>query len=373
MVNWHNNESRTTYLGFRKQEKDGEQDKREPDAVNDVVFPAQILQADGVDELVEEVGRLGGAHQEGDALGPDLEGHDFDRVGDGKGVPADAVGADEEDDGGQDTRADAPGRRSREHAPRDGPGYHAEQHAQGGREENGPAADAAHEVGTNDGDNHAPNLEDAVDQRDALLRMDADESKDRGQVVGHKPVAGPLGEKGTAEDEECAVLVGSASDQLPPGPAARCPLQADGVADVLKLAGDQRGALLPVGVVLDQDLARLLLAALADEPARAFREKVKRRDVDQGRHSLQQGRKTPRPFRLDVEAAKGRPSCDDGLRKGRVSKPPDASKGTPAPLVLPPDTRAGCTSRSELFGNRDARARRRSWVLNSRRSSGPLQ
>lgn len=53
------------------------------DNVHEVELPGQGLQTNGIDVLVEDAGETGEDEAERQAFGADVEGEDFDRVGDG--------------------------------------------------------------------------------------------------------------------------------------------------------------------------------------------------------------------------------------------------------------------------------------------------
>lgn len=102
------------------------------------------------------------------------------------------------------------------------------------------------------------------------------------------------------------------------------PLVLQGLADLLVLQGDDGRVLVTITVVLDEDLAGLLVAILVDQPARAFRDERQGNEAEHGGQKLQleamsvsppanrhpgfayQRRQTPGPSRLDVLS----PVCD---------------------------------------------------------------
>lgn len=67
-------------LGFRNEHPDNESLNGTPDDEDDVELPLDVLQGDGVSELVDQHGSGKRQIREGHALSAHLEGQDFDGV-----------------------------------------------------------------------------------------------------------------------------------------------------------------------------------------------------------------------------------------------------------------------------------------------------
>lgn len=66
-------------------------------------------------------------------------------------------------------------------------------------------------------------------------------------------------------------------------------------------------------MVFDENIACLVITILTYKPTRAFREKPKAEEVDDGGKGLESCRESPRPFGVDAVSTVCRPCCDDGL------------------------------------------------------------
>lgn len=94
-----------TYLGLWEHKEHNKQDYNQPNAIDDIILPAEILQSNGVDKLVEEAGTLDGSHEKSDSFGADIKGKDLDWIRNSQRVPANIVRRGEEDDTCEDSSA----------------------------------------------------------------------------------------------------------------------------------------------------------------------------------------------------------------------------------------------------------------------------
>ena len=139
------------------------------------------------------------------------------------------------------------------------------------------------------------------------------------QVVGGDAVAGPLREEAGSDQNNQTVAVALGPPKLRPAVALKLLLELDGVADLLQLELDDLVVHVAVGMVLSQDLVRLVHFPVRDQPARRLGHRPHEDQLDDGREALHERGSTPRPVADDVVGAKSQPGGDDGSKiPGRV-------------------------------------------------------
>lgn len=164
----------------------------EPDAVDNVVLPADVSQGDWVDVLVEEEGGVDHEEHDGHTLSTDVVREDFDGVANQHTGPSpvveEVVDVDEADDGVGGTSGAGDGEAGRA----DGPADEGDEHTGGGEEEELATTDLVDEEAGEDGDEEVEDLEDTVDQVLGQGVGVANLIQDLGDVVRDETVAGPL-------------------------------------------------------------------------------------------------------------------------------------------------------------------------------------
>jgi len=291
---------------------DDGQFKREPDTVEDVVLPADLAQRNRIDVLVEEEGNVDREPDNRHALCADVVGQDLDRVADKQPRPRQVVECVVDIDHADDAvcRRLVPGDGVAGGA--DGPDDEGGEHAGCGDEEERATADFVDEETHCHCDDAVPDGEDAVDDVLGGGVGVAYLVEDDVEVVGDEAVAGPLGEEARGDADDHAVAVALCADEFEPAVALVLLLELDGVDDFLHFEDDDFVVHVAVGVGVGDDVVRLFLLAVGDEPARGFGDEVDGAELDHRGESLHDGGDSPCPVAGDLESAESQPGGDDG-------------------------------------------------------------
>jgi hypothetical protein len=189
-------------------------------------------------------------------------------------------------------------------------GLHGEEdeHANAGRDEEEATARAVdHERGT-DSPEQVPNLKNTVDEELDRRVGDANRVEDLVEVVGDETVAGPLGEESERDDDAHTLAVAGGHDErLVADVGGDGAIELDGSLNFLVLVLHERVLVVAVSVVVRERLERLRIATLGHEPTGRLGCEEDERDLEDGGQTLEDGRDTPRPARVDLEGTVGSP------------------------------------------------------------------
>ncbi|RDW62425.1 hypothetical protein BP6252_11858 [Coleophoma cylindrospora] len=267
-------------LGVEEVRIDGDEDQDHRE--DDVVFPADGAQPDGVDEGVEEDGNVRHALHHGHALGAELVRPDLGDVGNQDRREGDVVEGvvDEEERDDRDARG---GTARRGEGPRECRDENIRcEHAHTGREPQRAPPNPIDTEGGADGEDQVPNLQAAVDRRLLGQILDAGRLQHQRQVVGHDADAVPLrGNTQRHGDVEPASVAGSLEHV--------------------------HFGVFATGMVLGQDLSGGFQLALGRVESRRLRGHHEAQDLNRGDEDLGQGGDPPCPGARVVPGAKGNP------------------------------------------------------------------
>lgn len=216
----------------------------------------------GKSDLDEEV------HQH-ETLGADLEGQDFDRVGDEKTRPSKRVCDGENPDKGDDgtacccvagcfllRRADRP--EDEGHA-----------HAGGGGDEEWASAHAIDQHGAGDGDDEGENGKATVHAELGVAISDTNRLVHVRGIVGDETVSGPLGEETEGSEEEETVPVAASLEEIEiAGSLLVLVFQTESLFDLVVFELHGGVVVVAVGVVLAEDVEGFFVALLGNQPTR---------------------------------------------------------------------------------------------------------
>ena len=284
-------------------------------SVDGVELPGwlQVLEAEGVDVLVDGQSNLDEQVHDHKTLGTDLEWQDLDRVGNKQTRPSKRVSDREDPDHGDNGLTGSLALLSLLLRRADGPNDEGQTHGGSGGNEHRAATDAVNEQGTRDRDNEGEDCKTTVKAKLSISVLDIDAVVDVGGVVGNETVAGPLGEQteGSEEQEPVPVALGLEEVKVTGGLAVE-ELEAKGLLDLGVLELNGRVVDVAVGVVLAQHGERLFVALLGDQPTRRLRDPVDEDELNNGGSSLSKGRNAPAPVVVDTLGAECQPCADDG-------------------------------------------------------------
>jgi hypothetical protein len=282
-----------------------------------------------------------------ESLGTDLEGQDFDRVGDKQTRPSQRIRDVENPDEGDDGASSGCAAFTLLLRRGDGPEDEAHAHGGCGGDEQGSATNAVNQHGAGAGDDERQNRETAIETKLGVCVGDTDGFVDVGGVVGDETVARPLREQtqGAEKHQPVPVSPGLEEVEVRRGLGVH-ELEADGFFDlmVFKL---HRGVIdITIRVVFSKNIECFLVAVLRDQPTWGFRDEEDEAELDNGGKSLGKGGNSPAPVVLDSLSAEGEPCADD-----RSDVPETIVNGSDTTSVL------GVAKLGEQQGRRELRKR----------------
>ena len=286
----------------------------ETHSVNEVQLPGvaiKVLESNGVGVGVEGQGTLNRNIHDHETLGAQLVGQNLDGVADEQTRPGEGVEEREDPDEGDHGVVGAGRALLVVQARGEGPEDESAEHAGGGGQEGGAAAEAVDVQGHGNGNDerHA-----GLAGREAELLGgvgDAGAVVEQAGVVGDDGIARPLREdtEGEQDDEAVAVALGPEEVEVAAGLLV-LKLEADRLLDLAELELDGGIVDVAVGVVLGKHVEGLLVPVLGHQVAGGLRDPVDEGQLDDGGKSLEQGRHAPRPVALGVVGAEGNPGDD---------------------------------------------------------------
>ena len=129
--------------------------------------------------------------------------------------------------------------------------------------------------------------------------------------------------KGEGNDDPHALAVSGRSEQSGPSDSlSSSAVKGDGLLDFVVLELDEGVLVVAVSVVVGEGAEGIGITALADEPSRRLGAEPHEENLSDGGETLEDGRETPCPRRLDAESAVGGPCSDDstGVPEGVVER-----------------------------------------------------
>lgn len=275
----------------------------------------KVIKGNRVGVGVEGQGALDPDVHDHETLGTELVRQDLNGVADeqarpGEGVK-DAENPDEEDHGVVcarglllvvETRGQGPEDEGAEHTRRRG-------------KEHGAAADLVDKHGHGDGNDEG---ETHLAGRETELRsriIDTGGFVKHAGVVGDDGIARPLREDAERDedDEAVPVTLGLEEVEVAAGLGGLV-LEADRLLDLAELELDGGVVHVAVGVVLGEDVQRLVVLILGHQVAGRLRHPEDEGELDDGGDRLEQGRNAPRPVAVQEVGAEGNPSHDYASR-----------------------------------------------------------
>ena len=161
------------------------------------------------------------------------------------------------------------------------------------------------------GDNAVPDVKNTVDLELHIGIRDTDSVENTRDVITDETVARPLREEtcGDQDDEPVAVALGL--EDLEPTSLLQLLLNSDGLLDFLELQLHHLVVDVSLSVDMGKDGQSLLVLALGHVETGRFGNKPHTGDLDERRHSLDDGRNAPGPLAVDVVGAICEPGGDD--------------------------------------------------------------
>ena len=283
--------------------------------INNVILPSELAKSDRVDILIEDEGERDRKVEDRETLGAELIRENLDSIGDDKRRKGDIIRSVEQENPRNDSTTSSGtlllGIQSRT----DGLKDEEQQHSSRRSQEEYPPPDLVNKERSADSPEEIPNLEDTVDEELGEGVFDTDGFENLVEVVRNQPVSGPLREEGETDDDPHTTTVSRSSEErLPSNGVLDRTIHLDSGLDLLILVLDKRILVIPIGMVISQNLERLLVPLLMNQPTWGFRAEVDEEDLEDGREGLEDGRETPRPVALHAESTESRPGGNDGTR-----------------------------------------------------------
>lgn len=297
---------------FDEEEVDNSQFEAQPAVVDDVVLPFDGVDSLWVDVVVEEESTVDEEEHDSETLGTNLEWKNFDGVTNEKTRPGQVVAGiveiDHSDDGTSGSLVSSGLTTFRA----DRPCNEAGQHTTGGGKEKWATTKAVNHEGHSTGNNHIPDLKTSVDQVLVNLLVDANLVENESDVVGNERVTRPLGEETGAQTNEHSVSVTLGRPEDRDLLLVEFLLKSDGLLNLNEFVSDEVVIEVSVGVVLSKNGKGLLMTVDGDQPTWRFWDEPDKTDHDASWTSLENGRSSPCPVRLDLKSSKGSPGGNDG-------------------------------------------------------------
>jgi hypothetical protein len=263
----------------------------------------EILEAVGVDVLVDGKSNLDEQVHDHETLGTDLKGQDLDGVGNKQTRPGKRVSNREDPDHSNDSltsglallsfllrRADCPDDESKAHGGSSG-------------NEQWAATDSVAEKSAGDGNDEREDGQTTVETELSVTVGDTNGLVDVSCVVGDETVAGPLREETEGCEEHKPVTVAAGLLVLE--------LKAKSLLNLGVLELDGRVVDVAVGVVLAENCESFLVPLLRDQPSWALWNEPDESELDDGGESLGKGGNAPAPVAVDALGAESQPGTDD--------------------------------------------------------------
>lgn len=305
--------------GLDVEEVDNDELDSDPDVVDNVVLPGDVLERNRVDVLVEEEGDVNHQEHGGHTLGAEAVRQNLSGVTDEKTRPGHVVEDVVDEDHGHNGTAGTAVSVDGVTGGADGPDDEGSQHTSGGNQEERATADLVNNEALASSDDDVQDLQATVDDELDVAVRDPYAVEDDVEVVRDKTVAGPLGEETEGEQDEEPVAVTLGLDELAPAVALEFLLELDGVLDLLELDLHDLIVEVAVGVNLGEGLVSLLNLAVGNHPARRLGDEPDEAQLQEGRKSLDKGRHAPCPVVVDVVSTESQPGSDEGTDvPGRV-------------------------------------------------------
>lgn len=298
--------------GLDKEEEDNGKLEREEDAVHNVVLPADALERDRVQVVVEEERQVDAHEQDRHSTGTDLVGQNLDGVADQQAGPGQIVAGEVQEDQGDDGGTGRLGSVLNRVLGSDGPADKHDAHTTGGDEEKRATTGLVDGECHAAGDEHVPDVEAAVDDVLGFRVLNADLRQDVSDVVRHERVARQLREETGADADKHAVAVTARSPQLRDADLGHLQLDGEGLLDLGVLVLNQLVVPVAVGVVARQDVERFVGTVVGNEPTRGLGDEKDEGHHQDGGGGLEHRRDAPRPSAVDAESTIRGPGGDDG-------------------------------------------------------------
>lgn len=283
-------------------------DKVEPPGVT-----LESLEGDGVGVDVESEGGLDEDVHDHETLGAEAVGENLNGVADEETGPGerveDAKDPDEEDHGLVGALGLLLVVESRSESPED----EGAEHAGGGSQEHGAAADLVDKHGHCDGNDEG---EAGLAGRETELGGglgDTGRVVKLARVVGDDGVTRPLREDTERDEDGEAVTVALGLEEVEVAAVdLGLHLEADGLLDLAELELNRGVVLVAVGVVRGQHGEGLVVPVLGDEVTGRLGHPPDEDDLDDRGEGLEESRDTPRPLVLHEVGAEAQPADDEG-------------------------------------------------------------
>jgi hypothetical protein len=284
-------------------------------SVDGVELPGwlQMIEAEGVDVLVDGQSNLNEQVHDHETLGTDLEGQDLDSVGNKQTGPGKRVSYGEDPDHGNDSLTSGLALLSLLLGRADCPNDEGETHGGGCSNEHRATADTVNKQGAGDRNDERKDCKTAVETKLSVTVCNTDTLVNVGGVVGDEAVAGPLGEQTEGSEEQEPVPVALGLEEVEVGRALAVEeFKTEGLLDLGILELNGRVVDVAVGVVLAQHGERLFVALLGDQPTRRLGDPVDENELDDRGSGLGKGRNTPAPVVVNTLGAECQPCADNG-------------------------------------------------------------
>jgi len=272
--------------GLDVEEVDDHKLETEPAIVDDVVFPVELVESDGVDVGVEEESEIDSEEENCETLCTNLVWQDLNTVTDQKTRPRavveDVVQEDEEDlglSGGNDSSLD-------ELSGADGPGTEGDKHTTGREQEQWATTEFVDEETHGESNDEVDDVEDTVDLESGLSALDTGSSEDVVHVVRDKTVTRPLGEETEGDKNDETVTVTLCLEEFDPSVTLEFLLELDSVTNFTVLDLNELVVFISSGVCIGEDLESLLIFAFGDEETWGFWDKPDSNELDDRWRSL---------------------------------------------------------------------------------------
>lgn len=256
--------------------------------VKQVVFPANSLKCDWIDENVEENGQSRGNPHHRKPTGAQVVLPDLDRVRCHQGSESQGEAAihekEERNNSSPNHRRSSLGKSCRKCSNQN----IRDEHAGCGREKEKTAADSIDVERAGHSAHKVPDLQEAIDESLLGGGCDADGVEHWWQIVPCDILAGPLVKDSQEDGDKCPLSVGRRGDHIfVRGLFLDLSLHLDAPGDFCKLECRQGGRLVTFCVVLDEERSNLLVSFPGSQEARRFRHHYEPRECNRGKQYLE--------------------------------------------------------------------------------------
>lgn len=161
------------------------------------------------------------------------------------------------------------------------------------------------------GNKTVPDVENTVDLELHIGVRNTDGVENTRDVVTDETVARPLGEETSGDQDDEPVAVALGLEDLEPTSLLQLLLDSDGLLDFLVLQLHHLVVGVSLSVDMSQDRQSPLVLALGHVETGRFWDEPDAGDLDDGWHSLDDGRNAPGPMAVDAVGAVCEPSGND--------------------------------------------------------------